>query len=86
MAGGIILMLAYGHKIKPTGDEYVRLSETIRNSSTESFGEYWVDSLPIRMSIISRSRSLLLIPVQYSQIRPSMVPGSPLPAKSAGTA
>jgi hypothetical protein len=49
-AGAIIMMIAYGHKIAPQGDEFVSLAEEARDVALEmgNPGTYLVDILPFR--------------------------------------
>ncbi|TFK38733.1 cytochrome P450 [Crucibulum laeve] len=51
MAGGIILMITYGHKIKPQGDKYVELVEELRKSGSQTPGSRLVDTFPSLMKL-----------------------------------
>lgn len=48
LAGGIIMMITYGHRVTSDNDEFVELSEELAQTSMHFPGSQMVDILPIR--------------------------------------
>ncbi len=47
MAGAIIMMVTYGHKVDSVDDKYVALAEAVREYSAQRPGTELVDVFPI---------------------------------------
>ncbi|KAJ7123313.1 cytochrome P450 [Mycena crocata] len=92
MAGGIIMMVTYGHRVRSNNDPYIELAEEVRRHSEETPGAALVDALPIlkylpswiapfkRTALFRRGLSDQMREAPFAMVKKQLASGNAVPS------
>ncbi|KAJ6498326.1 cytochrome P450 [Mycena vulgaris] len=92
MAGAIIMMVTYGHRVRTDNDPFIQLAEDVRRHAEETPGAALVDTLPIlkylpswiapfkRLALFKRGLSYQMRDAPFLMVKKQMASGNAVPS------